>query len=74
MTFCFRHVPVKSGRFCASGACQVAPGDHELRPRRSLEVRGSLKLQNGGLRALEEAWDNFVLEELVRHPKPGHHE
>ena len=46
------------------GRVQVAPGGHELRPRRSLEVRGSLKLQNGGLRALEEAWDNFVLEEL----------
>ena len=35
---------------------QVAPGDVELRPRRSQEVRGSLELQNGGLRALEEAW------------------
>ena len=41
---------------------QVAPGGHELRPRRSLEVRGSLKLQNGGLIALEKAWDNFLLE------------
>ena len=35
---------------------QVAPGSVELRPRRSLEVRGSLQPQNGGLRALEEAW------------------
>ena len=38
---------------------QVAPGGVELRPRRSLEVRGSPELQNGGLRALEEAWDEF---------------
>ena len=29
---------------------------------RSLEVRGSPELQNGGLRALEEAWDDFLLE------------
>ena len=34
----------------------MAPGGVELRPRRSQEVKGSLKLQNGGLRALEEAW------------------
>ena len=37
------------------GRVQAVPGGVELRPRRSLEVRGSLKLQNGGLRALEEA-------------------
>ena len=41
---------------------QVAPEDVELRQRRSQEVRGSLELQNGGLRALEEAWDDFLLE------------
>ena len=41
---------------------QVAPGDVELRPRRSLEVRGSPELQNGGLRDLEEAWDDFLVE------------
>ena len=35
---------------------QVAPGGVELRPRRSREVRGSPELQNGSLRALEEAW------------------
>ena len=35
---------------------QVAPGGVQLRPRRSQEVRGSLELHNGGLRALEEAW------------------
>ena len=34
----------------------------ELRPRRSLEVRGSPEFQNGGLRALEEDWDDFLLE------------
>ena len=44
------------------GRLQVAPGGVELRPRRSLEVRGSLELQNGGLRALGEAWDDFLIE------------
>ena len=44
------------------GRLQVAPGGVELRPRRSQEVRGSPELQNGGLRALEEAWDDFLLE------------
>ena len=34
----------------------------ELRPWRSSDVRGSPELQNGGLRALEEAWDDFLLE------------
>ena len=43
----------------------VAPGDVELRLRRSLELRGSPELQNGGLRALEEAWDHFLIEALV---------
>ena len=41
---------------------QVAPGGVELHPRRCQEVRGSPELQNGGLRALEEAWDDFLLE------------
>jgi len=41
---------------------QVAPGGVELCPRRSLDLRGSPELQNGGLRALEEAWDDFLLE------------
>ena len=46
---------VKSGRFlCVFWGVQVAPGGVELRPRRSQELRGSLELQNGGLRALEE--------------------
>ena len=27
-------------------------------------MKGSLELQNGGLRALEEAWDDFLLEAL----------
>ena len=34
----------------------MAPGAVELHLRRSQEVRGSLQPQNGGLRALEEAW------------------
>ena len=38
------------------GRLQVAPGRAELRPRRSQEVKRSLELQNGGLRALEETW------------------
>ena len=42
----------------------VAPGGVELRPRRSQEVKGSSELQNGDLRALEHAWDNFLLEDL----------
>ena len=44
------------------GRLWVAPGGVELRPWRSQEVRGSPELQNGGLRALEEAWDDFLLE------------
>ena len=44
------------------GRLQVAPGGVELRPRRSLEVRGSPELQNGGLRALEEVWGDFLVE------------
>ena len=44
------------------GRVQVVPGGVELRPRRSLEVRRSPELQNGGLRALEEAWNDFLLE------------
>ena len=34
----------------------------EQRPWRSQKLRGSPELQNGGLRALEEAWDDFLLE------------
>ena len=41
---------------------QVAPGGVKLCPRRSQEVKGSPELQNGGLRGLEEAWDDFLLE------------
>ena len=44
------------------GCLQVVPGCVELRPRRSLEVRGSPELQNGGLRALEEASEDFLIE------------
>ena len=38
------------------GRVQVVPGGVQQHPWRSLEVRGSPELQNGGLRALEEAW------------------
>ena len=48
--------------FLLLGRLWVAPGGFELRPRRSQEVKGSPELQNGGLRALEEAWDDFLLE------------
>ena len=44
------------------GLIQVTPGGVELRQGRSLEVRGSLELQNGGLTALEDAWDDFQVE------------
>ena len=44
------------------GRLQVPPGDVGLRPRRSQEFRGSPDFQNGGLRALEEAWDDFLIE------------
>ncbi len=40
----------------------VATGGVELCPRRPQEVKGSPELQNGGLRALEDAWDDFLLE------------
>ena len=43
------------------GRLKLVPGGVELRPRRSLEVRGSPELQNGGLRALGEAWDDVKL-------------
>ena len=41
---------------------QVAPGGVQLGQRRSQEVRRSPELQKGGLRALEEAWDDFLLD------------
>ena len=40
---------------------QVAPGEVELCLRRSLEVRESPELQNGGLRALGAALDDFLI-------------
>ena len=40
----------------------LCPGGSELRPWRFQEVKGSLELQNDGLRALEEAFDDFLLE------------
>ena len=42
------------------GRLQVALGGVELPPWRSKEFRGSPELLNGGLRALEEAWDDFL--------------
>ena len=44
------------------GRLQVAPGDVELCPWKCLEVRASLELQHGGLRALGKAWDDFLIE------------
>ena len=38
------------------------PRAPERWPESSRTVEGSLELQNGGLRALEEAWDDFLLE------------
>jgi hypothetical protein len=49
------------------GRLGVVPGGVKLRPLRSHEVRGSPELQNGGLRALEEAWDDFLLEAFFCH-------
>ena len=40
----------------------MAPGGVQLGPRRFQELRRSPELQNGGLRALEEAWDDFLVE------------
>ena len=40
----------------------MATGGVELCPRRPQEVKGSPELQNGGLRPLEDAWDDFLLE------------
>ena len=48
--------------FCVPGRLQVVQGGVELRPWRSLEFRESPELQNGGLRALKEASDDFLLE------------
>ena len=50
---------VKFGRFLR---LWVAPGGVDLRSWNSQEVKGSPELQNGGLKALEEAWDDFLLE------------
>ena len=40
----------------------MAPGGLSCVPGCSLEFRGRQELQNGALRALEEAWDDFLLE------------
>ena len=44
----------------------MAPEGVELRLRRSLEFRGSLELQNGGFRALEET--SMMIFRLRRFP------
>ena len=48
------------------GRPKPVPEGVELRPWSSLEVRESPELQNGGLRALEQAWDDFLLETFSR--------
>ena len=40
----------------------MAPGGVELGPWRSQELTGSPEFQNSGLRALEEAWDDVLIE------------
>ena len=56
-------IPSLFGHFGDFGHLVVlCPGASELRPWRSQEVKGSPELQNGGLRALEESWDDFLLE------------
>ena len=47
---------VKSGRFLCFWSVQVAQGGGKLGPRRTQDLKGSPELQNGGLRALEDAW------------------
>ena len=49
---------------------EVAPGGVQLAPRRSQEVKRSLELQNGGLRAQEDAWMTAFCSR--RFPVPGH--
>ena len=44
------------------GRLKLVPEGVELRPWRCLEVMGSPEVQNGGLTALEEVWDDFLLE------------
>ena len=63
MTFCLRHFSVKFLLVSVFlGRLWVASGGVELRSWRFQEVTGSLQLQNGGRRALGEAWDDFLLE------------
>ena len=52
----WKHFLIKSGRFLCFWSVQVAPRGVELGPRRSQELKGSPELQNGGLRASEDAW------------------
>ena len=44
------------------GRVELHPEGVELRPWRLQEIKGRPELQNGGLRVLEEVWDDFLLE------------
>ena len=48
-----------------------SPGGSRRCRAASKEVPGGPELQNGGLRALEEAWDDFLLEALETGGKPS---
>ena len=54
----------------------LCPGSSPLLPWRSQDVGRSSQLWNGGLRALEEAWDDFLLEaffcQVWSFSVPGH--
>ena len=50
------------------GRVLVFAGGVHLRHRRSQEVRGSQEVQNGGLRALEEAWKTFQTKSSTSYP------
>ena len=64
-TFGLRHFPVKSGRFlCLFGLVQGWLREVWQGEGQSQEVQGSLELQNGGLRGLEEAWMRIQVEAI----------
>ena len=47
------------------GSVWVAPGGVDLRSWTSQEMKGSPELQNSRVRALEEAWDEFLLDAFL---------
>ena len=66
-----RHFPVKCGRFmCLFGRVQGWLREVWQGRGQSKEVQGSLELQNGGLRALEDAW--MTTFRLRQFSVPGH--